>query len=145
MVPSRATQVAFRSDLCCTGEDMNSEVVEALRAAQELCSYLWNNTGVDNPEEGNIEIIAHEEKHANQITALLNDARIRVDAALHGIEIAHWRSRMKYHCTNCDHECTEAEVLPAKDLLQRLEVGDIFTDVECPHCGALIHEKKGST
>lgn len=66
---------------------MNDEIVEALRSAQELCAYLWNNTDADNPEGGNIELIAHEDKHANQLAALLNDARARIDAALHGIDI----------------------------------------------------------
>lgn len=66
---------------------MNDEVIEALRSANELCQYLWNNTDADNPEAGNIELIAHEDKHANQLAALLNDARTRVEAALHGIEI----------------------------------------------------------
>ena len=66
---------------------MNTEVMEALRAAQELCAYLWNNTDADNPESSNIELIAHEDKHANQLAALLNDARTRIDVALHGIEI----------------------------------------------------------
>jgi hypothetical protein len=66
---------------------MKDEVIEALRSAQELCSYLWNNTDANNPEAGNLELIAHSDRHANQLAALLNDARTRVDAALHGLEI----------------------------------------------------------
>jgi hypothetical protein len=63
---------------------MNDEIIEALRSAQELCSYLWNNTDADEPESANVELVAHSDKHAEQLAALLNDARTRVDAALHG-------------------------------------------------------------
>ena len=66
---------------------MNNEVLEALRSAQELCAYLWNNTDANDPEAGNVELVAHSDKHAEQLAALLNDARTRVDAALHGLEI----------------------------------------------------------
>jgi hypothetical protein len=66
---------------------MNDEVTEALRSAQELCAYLWNNTDANNPEAGNVELVVHSDKHAEQLAALLNDARTRVDAALHGLEI----------------------------------------------------------
>jgi hypothetical protein len=64
---------------------MDSEVLEALRSAQELCAYLWNNT--DANAEANVEIVAHSDRHAEQLAALLNDAREKIDAALHGIEI----------------------------------------------------------
>lgn len=66
---------------------MNDEVIEALRSAQELCAFLWNNTDANNPESGNVELVAHSDKHAEQLAALLNDARTRIDAALHGLEI----------------------------------------------------------
>ena len=63
---------------------MNDEVTEALRSAQELCAYLWNNTDANNQEAGNVELVAHSDEHAAQLAALLNDARTRIDAALHG-------------------------------------------------------------
>lgn len=66
---------------------MNNDVLEALRSAQELCAYLWNNTDATDPKAGNVELVAHSDKHAKQLAALLNDARTRVDAALHGLEI----------------------------------------------------------
>ena len=66
---------------------MNSEVLEALRSAQELCAYLWNNTDANDPSAGKFELIAHDEADAEQLAALLNDARTRIDAALHGLEI----------------------------------------------------------
>lgn len=66
---------------------MNAEVLEALRSAQELCAYLWHNTDASNPEAGNLELVAIDEKHAAQLAALLNDARMRVDIALHGLEL----------------------------------------------------------
>lgn len=65
---------------------MNNEVLEALRSAQELFAYLWNNTDANDPEAGNVGLVAHSAKHAEQLAALLNDARTRVDAALHGLE-----------------------------------------------------------
>ena len=68
---------------------MNDEVMEALRSAHELCAYLWNNTDANDPEAGNVELVAHSDRHAEQLAALLNDARTRVDAALHGLEIQH--------------------------------------------------------
>lgn len=66
---------------------LSSEVLEALRSAQELCTYLWNNTDANDPGIGNVELVAHSDKHAEQLAALLNDTRMRVDAALHGLEI----------------------------------------------------------
>ena len=65
---------------------MNNEVLEALRSAQELCAYLWNNTDATDPAAGNVELVAHSHKHAEQLAALLNDARRRVDAPLLGRE-----------------------------------------------------------
>lgn len=72
---------------CEKVKPVDSEVLEALRSAQELCAYLWNNTDASDPGSGNVELVAHSEKHAEQLAALLNDARTRVDAALHGIEL----------------------------------------------------------
>ena len=66
---------------------MSEEVLEALRSAQELCSFLWNNTDAENPSDGNVEILVHTDEHAKQLAALLNDARERISSALHGVEI----------------------------------------------------------
>ena len=66
---------------------MDNEVIEALRSAHELCAYLWNNTDANDPENGNVELVAHSDVHAEQLAALLNDARTRLDSALHGLEI----------------------------------------------------------
>jgi hypothetical protein len=42
-----------------------------------------------------------------------------------------------YQCGNCEHT-DEYRALPeARDLLDRLELGETYTDVECPQCGAL--------
>jgi predicted RNA-binding Zn-ribbon protein involved in translation (DUF1610 family) len=43
-----------------------------------------------------------------------------------------------YACQNCAWEGTAPN--PAKDVLQRHEVGDPFSDLECPECGALVFE-----
>ncbi len=46
-----------------------------------------------------------------------------------------------YVCGDCGYEASVQKFPPAQDLLQRLEVGDVFTDKECPECGALSHPK----
>lgn len=63
---------------------MDADTIEALRSAHELCAYLWNNVNDDG--SGNVELIAHSERHSEQLSALLNDARTRVFAALEAIE-----------------------------------------------------------
>jgi len=44
---------------------------------------------------------------------------------------------MKYECDNCNHQGTEENLPDVKKLFSRLTVGGIFTDKECPKCGAL--------
>jgi predicted RNA-binding Zn-ribbon protein involved in translation (DUF1610 family) len=48
-----------------------------------------------------------------------------------------------YRCANCGTIHDEDEVVFAKDILQRLEPGDVFTLYECPDCGALAYPVKG--
>ena len=44
---------------------------------------------------------------------------------------------MRARCQDCGH-VDDVENLPeAKDVLERHTMGDIFSDVECPHCGAI--------
>lgn len=44
-----------------------------------------------------------------------------------------------YQCANCEH-IDEYRALPeARDLLERFEPGEIYTDVECPLCSALCY------
>lgn len=43
----------------------------------------------------------------------------------------------KFECVDCGEVFTEDQLLPAKDVLQRNTVGETFSDVECPDCGAL--------
>lgn len=45
-------------------------------------------------------------------------------------------------CENCDHEDHYDNLPVAKNLESRLEPGDIYTDVECPKCGALCYPKE---
>lgn len=47
-------------------------------------------------------------------------------------------------CQNCGHEAPYDDLPVAKDIQRRFEPGDIYTDVECPKCGALCYpeEKK---
>lgn len=42
-----------------------------------------------------------------------------------------------YECDNCEHKGQGVELPDARDLFQRLEPGGIYTNKECPHCGAL--------
>ena len=84
---------------------MKNETIEALRSAQELCEFLWNNTDADNPPDGNVELVAHTDKHATQLAALLNDARTRVEAALHGIEIQLGDAGKTAQCTHPKCNC----------------------------------------
>jgi hypothetical protein len=62
-----------------------AEIVESLRAAQELISFIRNNTDPSG-SGGHIEIEA-DEGYSQALCALLNDAEERVGSALHGIEI----------------------------------------------------------
>jgi hypothetical protein len=66
---------------------VSEDAIEALRSAHELCQFLWNNTDAADPESGNIEVVAHTEKHAETLAALLNDAREKVSVALQTIEL----------------------------------------------------------
>jgi hypothetical protein len=52
-----------------------------------------------------------------------------------------------YRCANCSFEADREDLPDAKDLFIRLEAGGIFTDKECPKCGALafpVKEEKGT-
>jgi hypothetical protein len=84
-MPAEAKKALCGNVSAITEGEMDSEVLEALRSAQELCAYLWNNT--DANAEANVELVAHSDRHAEQLAALLNDARERVEVALHGLEI----------------------------------------------------------
>lgn len=44
---------------------------------------------------------------------------------------------MIYRCQNCGLSGDEEDFDEAKDLLLRMTPGDIFSDKECPRCGAL--------
>jgi hypothetical protein len=46
-----------------------------------------------------------------------------------------------YRCQNCDWQGERA--VPARDLLKRHRPGDVFSDLECPECGALVHPLDG--
>lgn len=59
------------------------EVIEALRAARELCAYLSHN--IDNDEKHhapNVWIEASSVRHAEQVAALLSDLQERADRVL---------------------------------------------------------------
>lgn len=46
---------------------------------------------------------------------------------------------MKVECQNCEKVLEDSECREAKDLLERHSFGDIFSDLECPRCGALCY------
>lgn len=54
---------------------------------------------------------------------------------------------MKCQCESCAYKADYKSLPPAKDLFERVHIGGIFSDVECPKCGALcfpIKEKKAN-
>lgn len=44
---------------------------------------------------------------------------------------------MRVKCQDCKKVLEDSECKDAKDLLERHTLGDIFSDLECPYCGAL--------
>ena len=42
-----------------------------------------------------------------------------------------------FECGNCGYQADHENLPEAQDLYDRVDVGGIFTDVECPECGAL--------
>jgi hypothetical protein len=40
-------------------------------------------------------------------------------------------------CADCRHEAAESEFVAARDVFERNSLGDVFSDMECPECGAL--------
>ena len=44
-------------------------------------------------------------------------------------------------CDNCGYTDAYKALPPAQDLLRRVVVGELFTDKECPKCGALCFPK----
>ena len=46
---------------------------------------------------------------------------------------------MRVECQNCRTFLEDSECREAKDLLERHSFGDIFSDLECPKCGALCY------
>lgn len=47
-----------------------------------------------------------------------------------------------FKCANCGHEDDYDNLPAARQLSQRLEVGEPYTNVECPECGALCYPKE---
>lgn len=45
----------------------------------------------------------------------------------------------EFHCQNCGYTDDESAFPRALAVLQRHEVGDTFTDRECPECSSLAH------
>lgn len=41
-------------------------------------------------------------------------------------------------CANCNAEFNHSETRPARNVLGRHEIGDVFSDRECPGCGCLV-------
>jgi len=46
-----------------------------------------------------------------------------------------------YECENCAFEGSRESCAEARDLWERVTPGDVFTDRECPKCGALAFPK----
>lgn len=43
-------------------------------------------------------------------------------------------------CANCGFKAKYEDLPPAKDVYERLGMGDTYSDVECPKCGALCFQ-----
>ena len=46
---------------------------------------------------------------------------------------------MRFKCENCDFSGQESKFKPAERLGERLDPGGVYTDRECPECGALAY------
>jgi rubredoxin len=46
--------------------------------------------------------------------------------------------RPMYECQNCGLELRRNQCSEARDISQRIDPGEIYTDKECPSCGALM-------
>jgi hypothetical protein len=46
----------------------------------------------------------------------------------------------KFACQNCTWKGEYEDATPARDVDLRHEMGDTFSDIECPDCGALCYE-----
>lgn len=51
--------------------------------------------------------------------------------------------REPYRCDNCERIAPREIFEEAKDLSQRIDPGGVYTDKECPDCGALAYPIKG--
>ncbi|QQS15261.1 MAG: hypothetical protein IPK81_14080 [Rhodospirillales bacterium] len=49
-----------------------------------------------------------------------------------------------FECQNCDWHGAEDATREARDVAQRHEEGDTFSDRECPKCGALVFPRDGA-
>lgn len=68
------------------------------------------------------------------------EARLDIETALKVIDVLQ-QTRI-FVCANCDYK-GEYDTLPrAKDIGQRHDPGDTYSDVECPRCGALCFPDK---
>jgi len=61
------------------------------------------------------------------------------DLATEPEEEAHEGDAEIFRCDNCGHEAPYGSLPPAKDLEARIDPGGIYTNVECPECGALCY------
>lgn len=51
----------------------------------------------------------------------------------------------QFRCQDCQHTGDYASFPFADDVLLRMEVGDVFTNAECPKCGALAYPVEPET
>lgn len=72
---------------CVDVDPLVAEVIEALRAARELCAYISHNVEDDDGRnQPNLLIGASSVRHAEQISALLCDLQERADRVLGWLE-----------------------------------------------------------
>lgn len=130
---------------------------EFLAAQKALADILEKEYAIINQSPTKIEnltsrILLHKNHHAlkstisvetalpvigtvdiNELRKKLYDACLEINVG--GAPLIDYRK-----CDNCNHVDSEDDMLPAKDLSHRLGDGDDYSDLECPHCGALSYK-----
>ena len=126
---------------------------EFAAAQKALIEVLQKEYAIINQSPAKIEnltarILLHKNHHALKSTfkesEIPNDtirSRLRNmlrrecgDIRVGGESLSNYRK-----CENCNHIDSAGDMLPAKNLTQRIGDGDDYSDLECPHCGALTY------
>jgi len=109
------------------GEDWNTNLPSNC-PAEEIYAHIECNKGEDPTREDCIAAIKMIQEFVTEMKA---------GEGKHEYAKPAKEPEVMCKCDNCDYTAPHSELPPAKDLLQRLTLGCVFTDVECPKCYAL--------